>query len=87
MKIRPDIPIVTELVSPQNLGFLINNAKDYATMKKYGQVNVTKSISLILNISLDANICGRVHISIFNDRQSYMSGSLIYLHRFLYLLY
>lgn len=40
-KLRPDIPIVTELVSPQNLGFFIGNPKDYATMKKYGQINVT----------------------------------------------
>jgi len=39
-KLRPDIPIVTELVSPQNLGFLIGSPKDYATMKKYGQINV-----------------------------------------------
>jgi len=39
-KLRPDIPIVTELVSPQNLGFFIGNPKDYATMKKYGQINV-----------------------------------------------
>lgn len=38
--VRPDIPIVTELVSPQNLGFLIADPKEYATMKKYGQVNV-----------------------------------------------
>ena len=41
MKLRPDIPVVTELVCPQNLGFLIGNAKDYATMKKYGIMQVT----------------------------------------------
>ena len=39
-KLRRDIPIVTELVSPQNLGFLIGTPKDYGIMKKYGQINV-----------------------------------------------
>ena len=32
-KLRPDIPIVTELVSPQNLSFLISDPKEYTTMK------------------------------------------------------
>ena len=35
VKLKADIQIVTELVSPQNLSFLIYN-NDYALMKKYG---------------------------------------------------
>lgn len=40
IKLRPDIPIVTEMVSPENLGFIISSPKDYATMKKYGYTQV-----------------------------------------------
>ena len=40
-QLKPDIEIVTELVSPQNLIFLINNQKDYGVFKKYGYDSVT----------------------------------------------
>jgi len=35
-RIRRDIPIITELVHPSNISFLINNQTDYRLMKKYG---------------------------------------------------
>jgi len=67
-KLRPDIPIVTELVSPQNLGFFIGNPKDYATMKKYGQINtpIFASGSIYLSSMIDSLIC-----------QAYYNPSLI----------
>lgn len=35
-RIRRDIPIITELVHPSNISFLINNQRDYRLMKKFG---------------------------------------------------
>ncbi len=36
MRIRKDIPIITELVHPSNISFLISTQQDYKLMKKYG---------------------------------------------------
>lgn len=35
MKLRPSMPVVTELVNPSNLMFLLNKAEDYSIMKKF----------------------------------------------------
>ena len=35
-RLRKDIPIITELVHPSNISFLINNLKDYKLLKRYG---------------------------------------------------
>lgn len=35
-RIRKDIPIITELVHPSNISFLISTQQDYKLMKKYG---------------------------------------------------
>ena len=39
-KLIPKIPIVTELVCPQNVAFLLPNPRDYALMNKHGYTQV-----------------------------------------------
>lgn len=60
MKLRPSMPVVTELVNPSNLMFLLNKAEDYSIMKKFDitlvgifyttQYNLTLSLSYRLQI-------------------------------------
>ena len=57
--IRPGISIVTELVSPQNLAFLLPHPKDYALMRKYGytQTPTFASGEIYLSSVIDSLIC------------------------------
>lgn len=59
IKIRPDIPIVTEMVCPQNLQFLQPNPDDYALMKKYSYAMTPNFASgeIFLSSTLDTLIC------------------------------
>jgi potassium large conductance calcium-activated channel subfamily M alpha protein 1 len=58
-KIRPEIPIVTELVCPQNLVFLLPHPKDYAVMRKYGyaQTPTFASGEIYFSSVIDSLIC------------------------------
>ena len=40
MTLRPNIPVITELVNITNLSFLVSNPEEYKLMKKY---NYTKT--------------------------------------------
>ena len=58
-KIRPEIPIVTELVCPQNLVFILPQPKDYAIMRKYGfaQTPTFASGEIYISSVIDSLIC------------------------------
>lgn len=58
MRLKPSIQIVTELVSPQNLSFLIYD-KDYALMKKYGynHTPIFASGQIYLSSVMDSLLC------------------------------
>lgn len=67
-RIRPEIPIVTELVCPQNLVFILPHPKDYAVMRKYGyaQTPTFASGEIYFSSVIDSLIC-----------QSYYNSALI----------
>lgn len=46
MKLRPNMPIVTELVNPSNLMFLLSKAEDYSIMKKFDITLVKSGVEL-----------------------------------------
>jgi hypothetical protein len=67
-RLRPDIPIITELVHPSNISFLINNNRDYSLMKKYGYYH-TEMYSM-----------GEIYISSVMDTliaQAYYNSALV----------
>ena len=55
-KIRPDIQIITELVSPDNINFLIDNHDDYLNLKKYGyyQTKIYASGEIYISSIMDS---------------------------------
>lgn len=67
-RIRPDIPIVTELVCPQNLVFILPHPKDYSIMRKFGfaQTPTFASGEIYFSSVIDSLIC-----------QSYYNSALI----------